>query len=97
MRHQFNTLLPKVRGLVYNGDADSVCNFLTGQKFVASLNRKEMADRRSWISGDQVAGFVKEYENVTFMTVKNAGHMVPTNAPGPALQMISNFLSNKPP
>ena len=96
MMKQFQALLPKYRALVYNGDADSMCNFLGDQKFVASLNRPILDDRRTWIYNNQVAGFVKEYEQVTFMTVKNSGHMVPTDTPGPALQMITNFLKNKP-
>ena len=96
MRDQFLALLPAHRGLVYNGDADIMCNFLGDQKFVASLNRKEMGDRRPWIFNNQVAGFVKEYDQVTYMTVKNAGHMVPSFTPGAALQMITNFLNNKP-
>ena len=92
----FNILLPKYRALIYNGDADMMCNYLGDQKFAASLNRKELAERRPWIYNDQIAGFVHEYDHVTFMTVKNSGHMVPTYTPGPALQMITNFLKNQP-
>ena len=96
MREVFLILLPKHRALIYNGDADIMCNFLGDQRFVASLGRKELAGRRTWLYGRQVAGFVEEYSQVTFMTVKNAGHMVPSFVPGAALQMISNFLANKP-
>jgi cathepsin A (carboxypeptidase C) len=96
MRAQFNALLPKHRGLVYNGDADIMCNYLGDQKFVASLNRTAKGGRRPWISDHQVAGFVQDYDQVSFMTVKAAGHMVPTFKPQAALQMITNFLGNKP-
>ncbi|XP_071785095.1 lysosomal protective protein-like [Asterias amurensis] len=96
MKDLFNMLLPKHRALVYNGDADMMCNFLGDQKFVASLQQKELGPRRPWIHAKQIAGFVHEYEQITFMTVKNAGHMVPSFTPGAALQMITNFLNNKP-
>ncbi len=92
----FQTLLPNYRALVYNGDADIMCNFLGDQKFVEELGQPVLSDRRAWIYNNQVAGFVKEYEHVTFMTVKNSGHMVPQTTPGPALHMITNFLRNKP-
>ncbi|XP_038067409.1 lysosomal protective protein-like [Patiria miniata] len=96
MHNQFIALLPKHRGLVYNGDADIMCNYLGDQKFVAALNRKMVGNRRPWIYDHQVAGFVQDYDQVSFMTVKDAGHMVPSFKPGASLQMISNFLSNKP-
>ncbi|XP_038067408.1 lysosomal protective protein-like [Patiria miniata] len=96
MHSQFTTLLPNYRALIYNGDADDVCNFLGDQKFAASLNQTELGERRPWMYEGQVAGFVKEYKQLTFMTVKNAGHMVPMNTPGPALQMITNFLKAQP-
>ncbi|XP_022107550.1 lysosomal protective protein-like [Acanthaster planci] len=96
MRSQFKALLPRYRALVYNGDADNICNFLSDQKFVASLNQTELGERRPWVYQGQVAGFVKEYKQVTFMTVKNSGHLVPEITPGPALQMITNFLKAKP-
>ena len=96
MKDLFNMLLPKHRALIYNGDADMMCNFLGDQKFVASLQQKELGPRRPWIHAKQIAGFVHEYDQITFMTVKNAGHMVPSFTPGAALQMITNFLNNKP-
>ena len=92
----FQTLLPNYRALLYNGDADIVCNFLGDQKFVEELGQPVLGNRRAWRYRTQVAGFVKEYKQITFMTVKDSGHMVPQVTPGPALQMITNFLNNKP-
>lgn len=40
-----------------------------------------------------LAGYVKTFsQNFVQMTVKGAGHLVPMDRPGPALQMITNFL-----
>nr|XP_006813654.1 PREDICTED: lysosomal protective protein-like [Saccoglossus kowalevskii] len=93
MYDQYKALLQKYKGLVYNGDTDMACNFLGDQWFVESLNLKETQKRQAWIYKKQVAGFYHRYENITFATVKGSGHMVPQWKPGPAYQMITNFLA----
>uniref|UniRef100_A0AAY4DZF7 Carboxypeptidase n=1 Tax=Denticeps clupeoides TaxID=299321 RepID=A0AAY4DZF7_9TELE len=79
-----------LRALVYNGDTDMACNFLGDQWFVEQLGLKV----RDWVDEDQIAGFFQQFGNITFLTVKGAGHMVPQWAPGPALSMLQRFLSN---
>ena len=96
MRNQYKALLPKYRALVYHGDTDLACNFLLGQEFVNSLGQKEKSQRRAWIYNNQVAGFVREFDRITYMTVKGAGHQVPQDKAPQALQMFANFLSNSP-
>ncbi|XP_072013118.1 lysosomal protective protein-like isoform X1 [Amphiura filiformis] len=96
MYKQYNALLAKYRILIYHGDTDLACNFLGGQEFVNSLGQQEKAQRRAWIYKNQIAGFVHEFENITYMTVKGAGHMVPQWKAPQALQMFTNFLNNKP-
>lgn len=45
----------------------------------------------------KIAGFVQNFENnVTFVTLKGAGHMSPLDKPEEALRMITNFLSDTP-
>jgi len=79
--------------LVYNGDVDTVCNFLGDEWFVDNLGRKVTKDYSIWRVGGQVAGFVKHYEGITFATVRGSGHMVPGDRPQEALKMIETFLS----
>ncbi|XP_065316502.1 lysosomal protective protein-like isoform X1 [Gordionus sp. m RMFG-2023] len=86
----------KIRGLVYNGDTDLMCNFLGAQWFISNLNVTQEGKRIDWRYGKQVAGFVDYYDNLIFATVKGAGHMVPQWRPGQALHMISKFLKNEP-
>ncbi|XP_077982218.1 lysosomal protective protein-like [Glandiceps talaboti] len=95
MFNQYQTLLTKYKALVYNGDTDMACNFLGDQWFVESLNKKEVQTRQPWTYNNQVAGFYHQFQNITFVTVKGSGHMVPQWRPGQALQMITDFLNGK--
>ncbi|KAM9765048.1 lysosomal protective protein [Menidia menidia] len=83
-----------LRALVYNGDTDMACNFLGDQWFVEDLGIKATTKYQHWIHDDQVAGFYQQYGNVTFLTVKGAGHMVPQWAPGPAFHLFQSFIMN---
>lgn len=89
------------RILVYNGDVDMACNFLGDQWFVDRLNVPVVRDRAEWYFEDeaktkQVAGFVKQFQGISVVTVRGAGHMVPTDKPRPALKMFISFITNKP-
>ncbi|XP_062242317.1 cathepsin A-like [Platichthys flesus] len=83
-----------LRALVYNGDTDMACNFLGDQWFVEDLGIKATTKYQHWIHEEQIAGFYQQFGNVTFLTVKGAGHMVPQWAPGPAFHMFQSFLTN---
>lgn len=45
------------------------------------------APRGLWIYNNNPAGYTKSYMNLNLLTVYNAGHMVPYNQPGPALDI----------
>ncbi|KAM7406184.1 hypothetical protein PAMP_000578 [Pampus punctatissimus] len=83
-----------LRALVYNGDTDMACNFLGDQWFVEDLGFKATTKYQTWIHEDQIAGFYQQFGNITFLTVKGAGHMVPQWAPGPAFHMFQSFITN---
>ena len=100
----YNTMRPqvlqlinsgKLRGLIYNGDVDMACNFLGDEWFANSLGLKVIENYEEWKYNDQVAGFVKYYDRLTYLTVKGSGHMVPQDKPGPAFKMITSFLNNQ--
>eukprot|EP00076_Gallus_gallus_P028299 XP_015151901.2 lysosomal protective protein isoform X2 [Gallus gallus] len=102
MNDQYLKLLGamKYRILVYNGDVDMACNFLGDEWFVDSLCQKVQVARRPWLytvgGENQIGGFVKEFTNIAFLTVKGAGHMVPTDQPLAAFTMFSRFIKNEP-
>ncbi|XP_059186257.1 lysosomal protective protein isoform X1 [Centropristis striata] len=102
VRKQYLKLLSalKYRVLVYNGDVDMACNFLGDEWFVESLQQQVEVQRRPWLydddDGRQVGGFVKEFDNIAFLTVKGSGHMVPSDKPIAAFAMFSRFIKRQP-
>ncbi|XP_017334981.1 lysosomal protective protein [Ictalurus punctatus] len=90
----------KYRVLVYNGDVDMACNFLGDEWFVESLQQEVQVQRRPWLYSNgetqQIGGFVKEFSNLAFLTVKGSGHMVPTDKPIAAFAMFSRFITKHP-
>lgn len=85
----------RLRGLIYNGDVDMACNFLGDEWFVDNLPFKVTSEYQLWKFNDQIAGYYKQFGNLTYMTIKGSGHMVPQDKPGPAFKMISSFLYRK--
>uniref|UniRef100_A0A914PVL4 Serine carboxypeptidase n=1 Tax=Panagrolaimus davidi TaxID=227884 RepID=A0A914PVL4_9BILA len=93
------------RILIYNGDVDTVCNFL-GDAWhmdnIANLTNLTASDRMPWVFRNQYAGYHQPYSKIynnganTFtldvLTVKGSGHFVPNDKQGPSLQMITNFI-----
>ncbi|KAF1766499.1 hypothetical protein GCK72_006456 [Caenorhabditis remanei] len=95
------------RFLIYNGDVDTVCNYLGDAKHIRNVAKNNglttETDRVPWYYSDnkQLAGYVQSYSGknanganiiIDLLTVKGAGHMVPYDRAGPSVQMISNFV-----
>ncbi|XP_072990306.1 serine carboxypeptidase-like 17 [Typha latifolia] len=97
IKHHLNLTSRGYRALVYSGDHDLVVPFLGTQEWVRSLNFSIVSDWRSWNFGGQSAGFTITYSNnMTFATVKGAGHTAPEYRPKECLAMIRRWLSIKP-
>eukprot|EP00164_Ancoracysta_twista_P002350 GFYU01003107.1.p1 GENE.GFYU01003107.1~~GFYU01003107.1.p1 ORF type:complete len:471 (-),score=144.83 GFYU01003107.1:138-1508(-) len=96
--HLYPKLLEDYRAMVYNGDTDMACNFLGDSWMVSGLKRPRVnsKNRRGWKVNGQVAGWVDEYDKITYLTVKGAGHMVPQWKPVEAFVMFQHFLEDKP-
>jgi len=83
--------------LVYSGDVDGIVPWPGTKMWLDVLNLRQKNAWRPWIaSNKQVAGYVTEYEGLTFATVRGAGHLVPGTQPLRALDMFSRFLNGKP-
>ena len=75
-----------IKMLVYNGDTDPAITSFQAQNWTSHLGLEEIEHWRPWtLDGCQrMGGYVTRYKgNLTFLTIRGAGHMVPTEK-GPA-------------
>jgi len=101
MGYQLKTIVNSgVRVLIYNGDVDTVCNFAGDKEFIASLGFSQIDDNVPWTYdhdyGIENAGWQTSYQGIRFVTVRGSGHFVPQDKPREALQMIANFIWDRP-
>ncbi|XP_072259935.1 lysosomal protective protein-like [Pyxicephalus adspersus] len=100
VRDQYLEVLKKgYRIFVYSGDVDMACNFLGIDWFIHSLELKLQVPYNEWYTEEtppQIAGYVKQYANLTLLTVKGAGHVVPTDKPEAAFIIFRHFINNEP-
>lgn len=83
--------------LIYSGDADYILNFEGTVNWLSALNMEVKKDFVAWKGSDrQVAGYLTEFKGLQFATVKGAGHMVPKDRPGHALDLFEAFLAGTP-
>ncbi|OVA19087.1 Peptidase S10 [Macleaya cordata] len=84
------------RALIYSGDHDMSVPFTGTQAWTRSLGYKILDEWRPWFSNDLVAGFTQGYDhNLTFLTIKGAGHTVPEYKPREALAFYSRWLAGE--
>jgi len=91
-----------VRVLIYNGDRDLSTCAQGSEMLLDSMQWKGQegwpsAPRGLWTVNDdqQVAGYTKEHENLSFVVVYNSGHLVPFNQPLAALDLVTRFTLGK--
>ncbi|KAK4855919.1 hypothetical protein QYF36_012303 [Acer negundo] len=75
-----------------SGDVDSVVPVTSSRYSISSLNLQIKTPWYPWYTNNKVGGYAVEYKGVTFVTVRGAGHLVPSYQPERALDMISSFL-----
>jgi len=84
------------RSLIYSGDHDMTWPFIGTQAWIQSLGFPVVDEWRPWYVTSQVAGFATVYSNnLTFATVKGAGHTAPEYRPKECLAMVSSWLSGR--
>ncbi|KAK1390341.1 Carboxypeptidase [Heracleum sosnowskyi] len=81
---------------VCSGDADGRVPVIGSRYCIEGLGFPLKSPWRSWFHNQQVGGRMVEYEGITMVTVRGAGHLVPLNKPSEALSLIHSFLSGQP-
>jgi len=106
----YPTLAQKIRILIYNGDADACVPYKGNEEYIEAMaNQGQLKINKSWhpwyAEGAQAhvpAGYATTYTvpnsqmDFSFVTIRLAGHMVPTFQPQPSLSFIKTFLSGQP-
>lgn len=75
---QFFSKAPQWRILVVSGDADSAVPFMGTMRWMNCLARPVKKDWENWMLDGDVAGSVKQWDRMSFMTVKGCGHTINT-------------------
>ncbi|CAK1552395.1 unnamed protein product [Leptosia nina] len=98
--YEISQLLSKYRLLFYNGQLDIIVAYPLTENFLQKLDFSaadiyKNAVRKIWRVGKDLAGYYKRAGNLTEVLVRNAGHMVPSDQPKWAYNLISRFIKNK--
>merc|ERR1712241_539276 len=90
----YSILAPKYRILIYSGDTDGAVPFVGTVGWIANFENGKVpiVEWDHWVSGGQVAGYYTQYDDLTFTTIKGAGHMVPQDNPPVAYDMYTSFI-----
>lgn len=88
------------RVLLYNGQLDIIVAYPTTENYLKNLKwsgaeEYKKAVRKQWWVDKDLAGYSKTVGNLTEVLVRNAGHMVPSDQPRWALDLITRFTKNK--
>jgi carboxypeptidase C (cathepsin A) len=104
LRPTYASLLNKYRITIYSGDADACVPFWGSEEWTSQLGFPVAQAWHPWNAkannGHTVcAGYATRYNapnQFQYVTIKGAGHMVPTYKPAVALTLFKNFLSGQP-
>ncbi|XVF38922.1 hypothetical protein REPUB_Repub20aG0144200 [Reevesia pubescens] len=81
---------------MYSGDMDGRVPVISSRYCVEALGLPLKSPWHSWFHHHQVGGRIVEYEGMTYVTIRGAGHLVPLDKPRQALTLIHSFLFGEP-
>lgn len=101
VRPWLEVLMEHYSVLLYSGQLDIIVAYPLTINFVEKLEwsgaaEYKAAKRQKWFVGGHLAGYSKSARNFTELLVRDAGHMVPSDQPEWAFDMITKFVTNKP-
>lgn len=84
-----------LRVWIFSGDTDGRIPVTATRYTLKKLGLKIIQDWTPWYTfHKQVGGWTVQYKGLMFVTVRGAGHQVPTFKPKQALQIVKHFLDN---
>lgn len=88
-----------IRVLIYAGQADYICNWFGNKEWINLLEWNDKtgfvtAGQHDWFVGGKNVGTRQQYKNLAFISIKDAGHMVPMDQPEIAQYLLNMFLHN---
>jgi len=103
MRPIYKSLLEKYNITIYSGDADACVPFWGSEEWTSQLGFPVQTAWHPWtsqaVNGHTVtAGYATRYNapnGFQYVTIKGAGHMVPTYKPVAALTLFNKFVKNQ--
>ena len=103
--HRFDTAIPELleagkRVMIYAGDRDVICNEIGNRWWVDQMEWSgskswAVAKDQPWEVDEEQAGTVRTFGGLSFVSVADAGHMVPMDKPKQGLHMIKAFLDGR--
>ncbi|CAI0427607.1 unnamed protein product [Linum tenue] len=78
---------------VYSGDTDTVIPVTSTRYSIDALKLPTVKPWRAWYDDGEVGGWTQEYDGLTFVAVRGAGHEVPLHKPKLALTLAKSFLA----
>ncbi|PIN20449.1 Carboxypeptidase D [Handroanthus impetiginosus] len=86
-----------IRVWIYSGDTDGRVPVTATRYSVNKLSSSVKTPWYPWYYHSEVGGYAVQYQNLTFVTIRGAGHFVPSYQPERALTFFSSFLDGKLP
>ena len=91
------TALRSIKVLIYNGQNDFLVNTAGVLQYINSLNWEgiqqwKRSEKHIWTINGEVKGYAKYSGNLWFVLVNGAGHIVPSDQPISAFNMLGHFL-----
>ncbi|WOL03248.1 hypothetical protein Cni_G11968 [Canna indica] len=80
---------------IYSGDTDGRVPVIGSRYCAEALGLPLKSQWQPWFLNHQVGGRFVEYQGLTMVTVRGAGHLVPLNKPEEALVLINSYLRNQ--
>ncbi|WJZ83835.1 hypothetical protein VitviT2T_003480 [Vitis vinifera] len=99
------TVLPVIEELmvsgisvwIYSGDTDGRVPTTSTRYSINNLGTSVKTPWYPWYTQGEVGGYAVGYKNLSFVTIRGAGHFVPSYQPTRALAFFSSFLAGKLP